>query len=88
MMVQSVDGRVHHLTGRNLPDWISLYCGVPYSGAHLAEVLLSPKDAKGQPLFSASSGWINKRDAFFLVMGFFFFRLISVLAEQVGLALS
>jgi len=88
MMVQSVDGRVHHLNGRNLPDSISLYCGVPYSGAHLAEVLLSPKDAKGQPLLSTTSGWINKRDAFFLVLGFFFFRLISVLAEQVGLALS
>lgn len=77
MMVQSADGRLHHLQGDRLPDSISLYSGVPHSGAHLAEVLLSPKDAKGTPLLPAASGWISKRDAFFVALGFFFFRLIS-----------
>ena len=55
MMVQSADGRLHHLQGEKLPDSISLYSGVPYSGAHLAEVLLSPKDAKGSHGKSARS---------------------------------
>jgi hypothetical protein len=88
MMVQTANGQLHHLQGRNLPDSISLYSGVPYSGAHLAEVLLSPKDAKGTPLLPTETGWLTKRDAFFVVLGFFFFRLISFLAEQVGLALT
>ena len=88
MMVQSTDGKLHHLQGRKLPDSISLYSGVPYSGAHLAEVLLSPKDAKATPLLPAADGWISKRDAFFVVLGFFFFRLISILAEGVGVALT
>ncbi len=88
MIVQSADGRVHHLQGDRLPDSISLYSGVPHSGAHLAEVLLSPKDAKGTPLLPAPGGWISKRDAFYVVLGFFFFRLIEFLAEEVALALT
>ncbi len=88
MMVQSTDGRVHQLQGVKLPDSISLYCGVPYSGAHLAEVLLSPKDAKATPLLPASSGWLSKRDAFFVVLGVFFYKLIGSLAEAAAIALS
>ena len=87
MMVQTPEGRLHHLQGTKLPDSISLYSGVPYSGAHLAEVLLSPKDAKGIPLLPAESGWLTKRDAFFVVLGMFCFRLIWLLAEAVAGAL-
>ncbi len=88
MMVQAADGKLHHLHGKHLPDSISLYSGVPYSGAHLAEVLLSPKDAKGIPLLPNEPGWLTKRDAFFLVFGYFFFRLIAFLAEGVSIALT
>ena len=87
MMVQSHDGKVHHLTGKKLPDSISLYTGVPYSGAHLAEVLLSPKDTKATPLVSADS-WITKRDAICVAVGMFFFRLIAFLAEEAAYALT
>ena len=41
-----------------LPDSISLYSGVPYSGAHLAEVLLNPKEAKATPLFPIAE-WLD-----------------------------
>jgi hypothetical protein len=88
MMVQASDGRVHHLQGRKLPDSISLYCGAPYSGAHLAEVLLSPKDAKATPLLPAASGWFSKRDALFVVLGIFFYKLIVLLAAGAAFALS
>jgi hypothetical protein len=88
MMVQTPEGRLHQLQGRNLPDSISLYSGVPYSGAHLAEVLLSPKDAKATPLLPAPSGWLSRRDAFFVVLGIFFYKLIGLLAEAAALALS
>ena len=88
MMVQSADGRVHYIQDRDLPDSISLFCGVPYSGAHLAEVLLSPKDAKATPLLPASSGWLSKRDAFFVVLGVFSYKLIGLLAEAAAIALS
>ena len=87
-MVQSVDGRVHQLDGKNLPDSISLYSGVPLRGAHMAEVLLSPKEAKGTPLLPISTGWISKRDAFYLVLGFFFFELITALADGIAIALT
>ena len=88
MMVQAADGRLHYLDGRNLPDSLGLYSGVPYRGAHAAEVLLSPKEAKAIPLRSDQSGWLNKRDAFFVVLGMFCFRLIAALAEAVAQALS
>ena len=88
MMVQTPEGRLHHLQDNCLPDSISLYSGVPYSGAHLAEVLLSPKDAKASPLLPASVGWMSKRDAFFVVLGIFFYKLITLLAEGVAVALS
>ena len=87
MMVQAQDGRVHQLTGINLPDSISLYTGVPYSGAHMAEVLLSPKRAPGIPLPAHPSWKLCKRDAFFLVFGMVSFRLIALLAETAAYAL-
>ena len=87
ILVQESDGRLHYLRGRLLPDSISLYTGVPYSGAHLAEVLLNPKDAKATPLLPAPSGWLSGRDAFFIVLGIFFYKLIGMLAEGVAIAL-
>ena len=87
IMVQSADGRLHHLDGKRLPDSISLYSGVPHSGAHLAEVLLSPKDAKGTPL-PTMRGWISKRDACFMGLGIFCVRLIALLAEAVVISIS
>ena len=86
MKVQAADGRLHHLEGRDLPDSITLHSGVSYRGAHLAEVLLNPKDAKASPILP-TSGWISKRDAFFLVLGFFIFNLITHLAEETAIAL-
>ena len=87
MMVQSADGRVHFLTGKDLPDSISLYTGLPYRGAHLAEVLLNPKGAKATPLLPNATGWLSKRDAFYLTSGMFFFWLIHTLAEGAAHAL-
>ena len=87
-MVQTDQGRLHYLAGRTLPDSISLYSGIPYRGAHMAEVLLSPKEAKATPFLADQRGWLNKRDAFFIVLGMFVFRLIVTLAEGVALALT
>ena len=67
--VQTANGRLHLLDGTTLPDSISLYSGAPLRGAHMAEVLLSPKEAKGVPLLPAPSGWLSKRDAFFICCG-------------------
>ena len=86
MTVQAADGRLHHLEGRDLPDSFTIHSGVSYRGAHLAEVLLNPKDAKASPILP-TSGWISKRDAFFLVLGFFIFNLITHLAEETAIAL-
>ena len=86
MTVQAADGRLHHLDGSDLPDSISLYSGVSYRGAHLAEVLLNPEEAKASPILP-TTGWISKRDAFFLVLGIFIFNVITFLAEETALAL-
>jgi hypothetical protein len=88
IMVQTDNGQLHYLDGRSLPDSISLYSGLPYRGAHMAEVLLSPKEAKATPFLADQRGWLNKRDAFFIVLGMFVFRLIVTLAEGVALALT
>ena len=86
MMLQAADGRLHHLDGRDLPDSISLYPGVSYCGAHLAEVLVNPKNASASGILP-TTGWIPKRDAFFVALGFFFFSLIDFLAGETALAL-
>jgi hypothetical protein len=86
MRIQAADGRLHHLEGRDLPESFTFYSGVPYSGAHLAEVLLNPKDAKASPILP-TNGWISKRDAFFLALGVFIFNVITHLAEEAALAL-
>lgn len=86
MTVQAADGRTHQLEGRDLPDSLILHSGVLYRGAHLAEVLLSPKDAKAS-LLLPTTGWISKRDAFFLVLGIFIFNVITFLAEETAIAL-
>ena len=87
MRIQAADGRLHHLEGRALPESFTFYSGVPYSGAHLAEVLLNPEDAKASPILP-TSGWISKRDAFFLLLGMFVFGLIFFLSEHTAVALS
>ena len=86
MAIQAADGRLHHLEGRDLPDSITLHSGVSYRGAHLAEVLLNPKDAKASPILP-TTGWVSKRDVFFLVLGVFIFNLITHLAEATAIAL-
>jgi len=89
MLIQAADGRLHHLSGVNLPDEMSLYTGAPFHGAHLAEVLLSPKKAPGVPLLTnGNTRWIGKRDGCFLLFGMFSFWLIATLAEQTAHALA
>lgn len=88
MMVQAADGRLHYLDDRKLPDSMTFFTGIPYRGAHAADVLLSPKDARGIPFLANQTGWLNKRDAVFIVLGMFIFRLIAALAEAVAQALS
>jgi hypothetical protein len=39
-------------------------------------------------LLPAPSGWLSRRDAFFVVLGIFFYKLIGLLAEAAALALS
>lgn len=87
LTVQAADGRVHRISGSKLPDSMTFYSGVPLRGAHLAEVLMSPEEAKGTPFLPAAEGWISKRDVFYLVLGFFFFELITALAHGVAVAL-
>ena len=82
MMVQAMDGRIHHLSGANLPDSISLYCGIPYSGAHQAEVLLSPKNAKGIPLKPAASWRLSPQNCFYLVAGMIFYGVLRALVDM------
>ena len=86
MMVQAADGRLHQIEGRDLPDSMTLQSGVSYRGAHLAEVLLNPKNASASPILP-TTGCISKRDAFFVALGFFFFSLIRFLAEETAVAL-
>ncbi len=81
LMVQAADGRLHTISGDRLPDSISLYSGVPHAGAHVADVLLNPVKAPGVLLGSITTAWLSKRDAFFLALGMFFFRLIVLLAD-------
>lgn len=86
MTVQAADGKVYRVEGRDLPDSLTFHSGVAYRGEHLAEVLLNPKNAKASQISPANS-WISKREAFYLVLGYFLFNLVRFLAEESALAL-
>ena len=81
MMVQDSQGRVHWLDGDKLPESMTLHTGVPYSGAHLAEVLLSPRKAKAIPLSTAPTWRPSLQNGIYLVMGMVFFGVIRALIE-------
>ncbi len=87
IIMQASDGRVHEILGDKLPESMDFYSGKALRGAHMAEVLMSPNKIKGTSILSEPSGWICKRDAFYLVLGFFFFQLVTVLAENAAFAL-
>ena len=86
MMIQAANGKLYHLTGKDLPDSISFYSGVPYTGAHVAEVLLNPRCAFGIPLVATST--LRMRDVCFMGLGMFFLGLIMTLAEAAATALT
>ncbi len=81
-MIQAADGRLHQLSGDSLPELFMFYTGTPLTGAHLAEVLMNPRKAAGVPLVPSISGWLTKRDAFYIVLGMIAFRLIMLLADE------
>lgn len=88
MMVQPADGQVQYISGDRLPDSISLYTGTPYTGEHLAEVLLRPESAKGVPLEATPPSRSFTREVLLVVFGFFLCRLVEFLAEEAAFALS
>ena len=83
-IVQSTGGELHPSQERTSHRSISFDGGVPNSGEHLVEMLLSPKNANS---FLSTDGWLSKRDVFFMVLGVFFLRLINFLADEAALAL-
>ena len=82
MMLQAADGRVHQLMGDALPESMTLFTGAPYTGAHLAEVLLNPSGVRAIPLGAPPKGWIAKRDIWVGLVAIFFFLLITGLVES------
>jgi len=79
--VQDAEGKTHVLTGKRLPDSIDVSTGTPYAGAHLCEVLLSPKKAKAIPLRAEPAWSLSMRDGCFLMLGMIAFGVILSLAE-------
>jgi hypothetical protein len=84
MMVQAAGGRLHYLDGRNLPNFVPLHTRVPCRGAHVAEVLLSPKDARATLFLANQRGWRNKWNALFFLFGVLLVGLIVALAQALG----
>lgn len=84
MVVQATDGRIHYLTGKQLPEYISLHTGELYSGAHLAEVLMRPGIAKLLSLPISQQRWPSMRDAFHIIFGMFLMLLIMTLTRIVA----
>lgn len=52
---------------------------VPYSGVHLAEMLMNPREPQG---------CLTKREAILIVFSLFCWELISILAQEVAYALT
>ena len=88
MMLQDSQGRVHWLDGDKLPESITLHTGIPYSGAHLAEVLLSPRKAKAIPLQTAPTWRPSWQNVVYLVTGMIFFGVIQTLIKAIVVSLT
>ena len=65
---------------KNRRESLSISSDSPSRGEHKTDVYLSPKDTQNSPLI------ISKRDVFYIVLGFFFFELITALAQGVAIA--
>ena len=88
MVVQANDGRIHYLTGKQLPEYISLHTGELYSGAHLAEVLMRPGIARLLSLPLGQQRWPSMRDAFHIIFGMFLMLLLMTLAKIMAASMS
>ena len=86
--VQTSCGKLHLLQGDDLPETFVLKTGTLYSGAHAADVLLSPKRAFGLPVLPHTKHVVTKRDAFFLLLGIFAFHLLRTLAESAAYSMT
>ena len=69
MMIQAADGRVFWLRDAELPDEIMITSGIAHKGSCLAQILLSPNNAKAVPLIFQSGGWPCSRDTVHFVVG-------------------
>ena len=66
--VQGQDGRLHVVTGENLPDFIQTCAGDGYRGCHLAQILLgkpTPTSYEAPTAFL----WPTVRDVLHVVIG-------------------
>lgn len=71
MLVQTPDGRVHHMRGKELPDAIVLTCGNPQEG-NLLQVLLKAPPRKTITAFVAEAlNGTRARDLAFIFVGMF-----------------
>lgn len=88
MVVQAADGKLHYLTGKQLPEYICLHTGDLYSGAHLAEVLLRPGIASLMSLPIGQQRWPSIRDVFHIALGMFIMLLLRTLVEMVAFSMN
>lgn len=84
MTVQAIDGRLYHLSGKALPDAISLFSGEPHKAEHLAEVLMNSRHAR--PSWDLGN-WPKWRDFIHFVSGFFSCVFILIVIEVIRCAL-
>ena len=84
IMVQSPDGKLHSLTGNQLPDSISIYSSQSKEG-QAAEILLkSPPPPSLSAFFLSLLSWKHARDIVFMVLGMFVTTILGIVGQVVA----
>lgn len=83
--VQGPDGKLYILTGKDLPDMMSVYTGTGYKGEHLGEILLKPLKVRPWPkLVVETRPWPSSRDVLNIAIGLFVIAALNFISSVVA----
>jgi len=86
--VQDRLGRTWSLSGRQLPDSITIQTGATHKGEHLASIIGCPDKVRPRPAFAAPrpAPWPTGRDVVSMVVGYFGFSIFSMVVTAYVMA--
>ena len=84
ILVQAANGQLYTLTGKDMPDSISLYSSQSKQGQSAEILLKSPPPPSLSAFFLSLLTWKHARDIVFMVLGMLISTVLAVIAQVVS----